>query len=445
MFSSPTRRSFYRPKCEFAYLIVIVLSALLLSNLAINLAWADKGGNEGGKGKGHDKAEPGQAKQEEKGQSGKESTSNGDGKGDNQSSNGNTQESKKTPPPTQNEGSPPNNPSPSDAGNKPTDSHPSTPTSSQPSVPPSDSIMPPDSATLEKSAADSLALNDNIEKTSVSYHRTVSDSVNVGDGKDDNTSKSISIDRVIAPVLTESQLRITDHITTSGLVTSIPAPPKITVTSPAILQVLSDQSAEINFDSTSSGTYSIAISSDGPAGLHYSQAVSGNMQSGSNSVSWDGKKASGELVPAGKYLYFITATGEGGIRQPPQNGDGSIVVIGPEQVSSPLIASLMNPNYFIISIIGGAVAALVGLIYFKRKRQGDSFTLYIPVESDSIVSDIKDVFPEAMIGDYYLEQTSEGPKRYQSITFPRPPDAGDQWQEVVIERIKEIAPIDSVA
>lgn len=204
-----------------------------------------------------------------------------------------------------------------------------------------------------------------------------------------------------------------------------------------MLQVSSDQKAEITFDSTAAGTYSIAIRNI--ADMHYYQTLRGQMNVGGNSAIWDGKKASGEPVPAGQYIYYILAGGEGGVRQPPQNGDGTIVVLNILQSETPLPMSDFGLSISLIALV--ACIAAAGLLIISKRRK--SLTIYLPAEATSVVNDLKEAYPQALVGDYF-EPTKEGVKRYAGVTIQDPKDGNDQWQSEITEKVKAIAGADSV-
>ena len=426
---------------------VAAISALLVANLAINNAWAEKGAKDE-KGKGHEKTEKSQAKEASKQSGGINGSEDGNSKS---GGNDKTQEIEKapSPPPQQ---SPPQGNSSSNTGKA---EDPSTPASSAPApqdtssqppplskTPEPVSLPPPPPSTItEKPVVDAVGVNDVIGKASASHARSISDLLRMGDsGNNGSTSQSISVKKVVAPILAGSELRIADQISATGVISSVPSAPKITVTSPPILQVSSDQKAEINFDSTASGKYSIIFTAD--SDQHYSQTIEGQLHAGPNSASWDGRKNSGDLVPQGKYLYYITAIGDGGTRQPPQDGDGQILVFAPDAALSqgPLTA---NSNIVIPLVI--LIAIVIGLgIFVVTRRKKKSLILYVPTTSESIFDDLKQAFPEASIGDYYFERTSEGPQQYLSIAFPAPKDGDEEWETDVIERVKGISGPDSV-
>jgi hypothetical protein len=405
-----------------AYVPVITVASLLVINLGIGSAWAEKGDNGKKEAKSHD--EGSQVKEhKENHDSGKVKDSGNKAGGDGTKNQG------KDPPPQQ---SPPSQQDP--LTNPPTDTSQEQPVQPAQQAPQN---VPPTPAQSDRSAEDSIAITDALGNVFANYPRHISDKIGIKD-IDNGGSQQLSLKKTSAPIALGSQLRVTEQISSSGMA-AIPSLPKITVTSPAMLQVSSDQKAEITFDSTAAGTYSIAII--GESGAHDSQTLRGQMQVGGNSVTWDGKKASGELAPAGHYTYFIAAMGNGGIRHPPQNGDGSILVLGPAQSSEISIPSL-DSSLFLPLIISFAVAA-AGLFIISRKRR-KSLTIYLSTEAASVVvDDVKETYPQAVVEDY-IEPTNEGAKRYVGITIPDPKDGNNEWQSEVAEKVKEIAGMDTV-
>lgn len=392
------------------YVVVLVIAGLLILNLGIRSAWAEKGGSENKNYKDHAK--------EQKENQASDNHRGSEHKGSNSEKSGNNPPPEQSPSPQQQD--PPTN---SQADN-------TRKQAPQPAQPPqSISAIPP---TFDRKAEDSIAITDAFGMVSANYPRHISDRIAIDDG-----GRQLSLKKTSAPISLGSEIKITDQISTSGIA-SIPAVPRITVTSPPLLQVSSDQQAEITFDSTAAGMYSIIITSD--SGPHISQTLSGEMQVGANSVAWDGKKESGVLVPAGQYTYSITAMGNGGVRQPPQQGDGSILVLGPTQTSD-ITIPLLEPGISLPIIV--TIAGIAGAILLLARARRKSLTLYLPAEATSIVDDIMETYPQARVEDYF-EATPDGPKRYVGITIPNPKDGNGEWQSEIAENVRAIAGVDPI-
>ena len=232
----------------------------------------------------------------------------------------------------------------------------------------------------------------------------------------------------------QEQLRVVDNIAVSGLVVP-PSPPKISVTAAPILQVTPDQSAEMTFHSTTSGTYSISIKSDD--GGHVVRTIDGKMSLGANSATWDGNDGQGNMATAGSYSYYIRAQNAGGVREPPAEGDGAIVVVGgpkaPGQVQLPTDMSY----WLILPIV--AAAGVASFLFLRRRRP---LTFYLPDEASPVIDDIRSRYPNAAVEDY-VETTEEGVRRFKGVTI-RSGKADDEWMEEIADRVKKLAGVDSL-
>lgn len=415
--------------------LVLTLAGLLIINSCIGSAWAEKGGKGGKKDnevKGHKEktSESGTTQHHDAGK-----VKNAQNAG---SVTTETQAKNSPPPPSQQQSSPP-----PQQGDPPTNSTNNQEGQTvQPAQDPQN-VPPRMSSQNDRTAAESISITDSIGRISANSQRHINDKIGVedGGGRNDGVNQLSSLlKKSTAPIVIGSELRVTDKIAVSGM-NVIPSTPRITVTSPPMLQVSGDQRAEITFDSTAAGTYSVLIRSDFDTPI--SQTLSGQMLIGANSVTWDGKMTSGELMPAGQYTYFITATGDGGVRHPPQKGDGEIIVVAaPSQPPGASFAPLDSiASIFLIIAIAGSAAAFLLLVLRKNKK---SITIYLPNEATAAVSNLNDMYPYAIIEDYF-EPTAEGPKRYVGITIPYPKDGdNDQWQSEVTEKVKEIAGVDSL-
>jgi hypothetical protein len=227
---------------------------------------------------------------------------------------------------------------------------------------------------------------------------------------------------------------VVDNIAISGLVVP-PSAPEISVTSPPILQVTPDQDADITFHSTTSGTYSISIKNDDSGEVV--ATVDGKMNLGANSASWDGKDEKGNMAAGGSYSYYIRAQGAGGVREPPAEGDGAIVVVGaPKALGEVQIPT--DTSYLLILPIVGA-AGVASFLFLRRKKP---LTFYLPDEASAVIEDIQSRYPDATVEDY-VETTEEGIRRFKGVTI-RNAEADDEWLEEVAGKAKKLAGVDSL-
>ena len=300
----------------------------------------------------------------------------------------------------------------------------------------------------QRAVSDSLALGDTSAKTSANSFRPVHDSIAAGESiasqsairltRDISESLALAdLNKMTADlgpsgVSVDSELRLLDHIATSGLVVT-PTAPVISVISPPVLHVLDNQDADIMFHSTVAGTYSVEIR--GPEGAPVN-TLEGDMVLGTNSVSWDGRQ-SGSMVPAGNYEYYITAKGSGGVRSPPADGDGSIVVTGLGQTATfPSLQDIV----LMVAIPVAAVATMVSLLLLRRKK---SLTFYLPLEAVEVVDDIRGKYPDAKLEDY-IQPAEEGMQRYTGVTIQNPKDVDDGWLASIAEKVKDVSGVESV-
>ena len=230
----------------------------------------------------------------------------------------------------------------------------------------------------------------------------------------------------------ESNLRIVDNIALSGLVVP-PSAPIISITSPPLIELSQDGIAEITFHSTSTGTYDVEIlDKDGKT----VRSLEGEMNLGANSVSWDGRGSSDALSPAGRYIYYISAAGAGGSREPPSDGDGVIIMTG-SQGEGQLPGPLVDPTYIIIVAIIGAGGA--GLFLFLRRQR--SLVMYLPASASEVIDDIREKYPDSVVDDYV---DPNDPTLLKGVTIKNPNAADEQWLTEMAEKAKNIAGVDSV-
>jgi hypothetical protein len=214
--------------------------------------------------------------------------------------------------------------------------------------------------------------------------------------------------------------------------TDVPAAPAITVTSPAPLRTSAGQGAEITFDSTAEGTYTVVIGRGGS--YEDSRALAGQMQAGANSVVWDGRDGSGVPVPDDRYVYYITAQSEGGVREPPAAGDGAIMVVTPLSIPASVNASLL------LMVAGSAAAVGAAAMFFARRRR--SVTIFVPIEAEAVVDDIKGRHPDAAVANY-IDSRTDGVRRYIGVTIPK--GADEEWLVEIAYKAKEMAQVDLVS
>jgi hypothetical protein len=192
----------------------------------------------------------------------------------------------------------------------------------------------------------------------------------------------------------------------------------------------------MTFSSTAAGTYSILIKND--ADYNISQRLVGPLQVGLNSVPWNGKDASGHLLPAGQYTYYISAMGEGGTREPLPEGDGAIIIVGTASTAPPL-----GENFVLVIAMVAALGAVVSILIINRRRK-EQLTLYLPTQASPIIEEIRGRYPDAGVADY-IEPAEGGVGRYIGVTIRDRQDADvEAWLETIAEKIKEIADVDAV-
>lgn len=381
---------------------VFLVAGLLVANLAIGLAWAKED-----KEKGQDKKQDKEAKESK-------------GKSENQEKRGNSDKQERQ---GQDKGGGKADDSPKDGasstGSSGDNSNQGNHGQAQTPQQPAQDLPEQPSAQIERAVSDRLATTD-IFDTLIGFGRSASDSINLDDVQQSELRAPVQ-----APV--ESEMQMTVELPADTV--SVSTPPEITITSSELLYVSADRGAEITFDSTTAGTYAVAIKSDDSDAT---QTIFGRMQAGANYVMWEGRDSSGSAVPDGTYTYFIMAENAGGAREPPSDGDGKIIV-----TISPVLASIDMGLLMIALTVVAASAAL--LFFILRKR---SITIFLPVEAKAVVDDITDRYPRASVADYI--ETEEGcGKRYIGITIPK--GADNEWLEEIATRTKEIAKVDSVS
>lgn len=194
-----------------------------------------------------------------------------------------------------------------------------------------------------------------------------------------------------------------------------------------------DDTAVIEFDSTARGTYVLEIRDSQDDMV---TSTEGAMVSGRNSVTWDGSDSSGDPVSAGTYAYYISARSEGGVRDPPREGDGTLVIAGP--ASSPPGTPL---NYVAIVAAVAVAAGGAGFMIFWRRRK--ELVLYLPAAASEVIGEIKQKYPGATVEDF-VEQEPDGSKLYKGVKIENPEEDDESWLNEVINKAKELAGVDSV-
>ena len=428
------------------YLLVLFLTSIIIINLEFSTAMADdddddkeKDSDDKGKNKDHDK-------KKERGDRGKSDDSVAedgsyerdvpdDDKGETNEPEKEKHDPQQSPPPQQQ--SLPESPSTTSGENL---------SSKELGIPENERVPLEEQRTVP----DSLTVNDGFGKTSINVARPVLDSINAGELI--TSQSAIRLTRSISESLilgdsnamvahdassdasVGSELRLLDNIATSGLVVT-PEPPRISITSPPVLHVLDNQDADITFHSTIAGTYSIDIRNAESVSVH---TLEGSMLLGANSVSWDGKE-SGSMVPAGDYIFYITAKSAGGVRNAPAEGDGSIIVTGPPGATGGFPTLQDVALLFAIPVV--AAAAVAGLYFILRRKK--SLTFYLPPEAVQVVDDIRGKYPDAKLEEY-VQPAEDGMQRYTGVTIQNPQDVDDSWLASIAEKVKDISGAESV-
>lgn len=387
------------------FALVLLLAGIIAASLALGYAAAEKGegkkerGNKGGEEKSqHD----GQDK--EKQQDNSQSQDNNDAS---QSNTGQQAQQQNDPPPAQPEQA-----------------------SSAHEQQVSESVGMQDaayaSAVAARTAQDRISTTESVATQSAArLARGMSDSLAIGE-----STKGAPAKTVVA-VSAGSDLKVSDDIAIAGTAVP-PMAPRISVTSPPLLQVSEGQDAEITFHSTSAGTFSIAIRDSGGSVV---RAIKAQMQAGSNSAAWDGAGPDGKAAPAGQYSYFITAAGPGGMREPPAQGDGAIAVAWAARPAS------ASQDASLLFAVPAAAAAIAVLLFWRRRKK--SLTLYLPAEASAAIDDLRSRHPGAKV-DEYVEVAGDGSvQRYSGVTINRD-GMDEEWVMEEAEKAKRTAELDSV-
>lgn len=297
----------------------------------------------------------------------------------------------------------------------------------------SDSLSVGDSTALNKATAikrqpdDTLSVKD---ATTKRYHafRFAFEDLSIQDPMSVKGPSAISISEPI---------QVSDSIELSGALAPR-AEPIITVQSvPAITFSPDgdgiDDVAVMEFDSTARGTYVLEIRD---AQDETVASIEGAMVSGRNSVTWDGNDSSGESVSAGTYTYYISARNDGGVRDPPRNGDGTLVVAGPASSQTGI-----QLNYAAIVAAVAVAGGGAGFMIFWRRRK--ELVLYLPAAASEVIGEIKQKYPGATVEDF-VEQEQDGSKLYKGVKIENPEEDDESWLNEVINKAKELAGVDSL-
>ncbi|MGI0019759.1 MAG: FlgD immunoglobulin-like domain containing protein [Nitrososphaera sp.] len=426
------------------YLLVFFLTSIIIINLELSVAMADddkddkeeKGNDDEGKNKDHNEKEGkddrGQSDGSSEDDESDEKIMPDDDKGETDEPKEEKLDPQQSPPPQQS-------------------SLPDAPSAALGESPVSKELGKNESERVplkeQRAVPDSLTVNDAFGKTSANVARPVHDSIATGESIASQSairltrsiSESLILDDssgmnahdVSSDLSVDSELRLLDNIATSGLVVTL-VPPRISMTSPPVLHVLGDQDADIMFHSTVAGMYSIDIRDAEGVSVN---TLEGNMLLGANSVSWDGK-GSGSMVPAGDYMFYVTAKSPGGVRNPPAEGDGQIIVAG--LVGTTTAFRPLQDMAHLLAI--PVVAAAVTFFILRRKK---SLTFYLPPEAAEVVDDIRGKYPDAKLEEY-IQPAEEGMQRYTGVTIQNPKDVDDGWLASIAKKVKDISGAESV-
>ncbi len=290
----------------------------------------------------------------------------------------------------------------------------------------SDSVSSQSVVPFKKQAADKVTVKETVKKGFHAF-RFAFDSLSVSDPLAAKGPSAISL---------SNPIKIADEIAVSGVIGPRSAPVvSLQPGPPAVLSPDGDgmgDTVEIAFDSTVGGTYVFQIRNEQG---DVASLLAGPMNAGRNSVIWDGKDESGNVVPPGTYTYYISARSEGGVREPPREGDGIIVV----QPTSAIPAFLPELNY--VTLIAAVAAGGTGLLLYLRRRK--ELVLYLPAAASDVIGEIKQKYPSATVEDF-VEQADDGSKLYKGVKIEKPDEQDEGWFSEVINKAKRLAGVDSV-
>lgn len=285
-------------------------------------------------------------------------------------------------------------------------------------------------SSAKKQVEDNVALKLDVKKNLHAF-RFIFEDFNVSDPVSVKGPSAISISNPIG---------ITDSIELSGALA--PRAQPVISLQPGPATVFSpdgdgvDDTVEISFDSTATGTYAFDIK-DGQGNL--ASSIEGAMIAGRNSVTWDGKDSSGNVVSPGTYTYFISARTEGGTRAPPAEGDGIIVVQEPSTV--PRLLPNIGLNYVtMIAAVAVAAGGVTLLLFLRRKKE---LVLYLPAAASEVIEEIRQKYPSATVEDF-IEQSEGGSNLYKGVKIENPGKEDEGWFTEVINKAKKLAGVDSV-
>lgn len=254
---------------------------------------------------------------------------------------------------------------------------------------------------------------------------------------------------------------IRDYVAISGLIVP-PSAPAIALLSEPQIDAVAGDTAQIRFYSSAAGSYVLRIKNEHGQTV---RSIDGTLAMGANSVSWDGRSALGEQVPAGTYTYYLTARSDGQTRLPPPAGAGTIAIIGfvaPEPAPLPdrgvlaPVAALFSPSastpgvaVTIIVVIAAAAAAagaaLAAAIMLRRPRR--QLVIYLPEGASALIADIRQKFKDIEVDDYVLAAPETGSDRavaYKGVTIRNAKGADDEWLAEVADKAKKLAGVDAV-
>lgn len=280
---------------------------------------------------------------------------------------------------------------------------------------------------VRREAADRLAVRERVTQDLHAY-RFISERLRIGDPFSMKGPMTISM---------SEPLQISDGIRVGGALE--PRSPPIITLQPGAPAIFSpngdgvDDTIQIAFDSTAGGTYAFEIRD---AQGQVASSLTGSLSAGRNTVTWDGTDSSGNTVSPGTYTYYISARNEGGVRAPPPDGDGIIVV---ETPSAPVPPAELNYTALVAAV--AVAAGGTGLLFYLRRRK--ELVLYLPAAASEVIGEIREKYPAATVEDF-VEPAEGGTKMYKGVKIENPGKDDESWFTDVISKVKELAGVDSV-
>jgi hypothetical protein len=209
-------------------------------------------------------------------------------------------------------------------------------------------------------------------------------------------------------------------------------PPDISVIS-EVIQLSEEEPAIIAFQSSTWGDYLIEIKDVNDLVVN---SIAGQLVEGTNYSSWEGRNASGNLVGEGEYFYYITAQSEGGVRNSPVDGDGTIMVAWSVWTAG-FSFLVQNLSYVYMGILA-ALGCLIAYFLLHKRR----LTLFIPAAAVDVVQDVLARHPDAKMEDYI--DIRQGPRRYKGMTIANAGKIDNDWLKSIAGRTKASSGVDSL-